>query len=171
MKSIMVLSLICSLIALNSNCADENRFIYYSNNFPWYVFYDSTNESGCDIVEIGGIKYGFIDKLEKTTLNDTISKSKNGILFYKKNNLVYYNYELKKEFKLSKVKYKSSFKAKRAKIFDTYAFFKIKEYSLAIEKKREVYEIANKDFEELESNHFNDCSQFKFEEFLLTINK
>lgn len=166
MKSIVFFFIVCNFINLNSNNVKDDKSIYYSKNFPWYVFYDSTNSNDCDIIELGGIKYGFIDKLEKVNKKDTISKSKNGILFYKKKCLVYYNYELKKEFKFNKVKYKSSFKDKRSKIFDTYAFFKIKDYSLNKEKEKEIYKIVNNDFEELESNKIKNCSSFKFEVFL-----
>lgn len=141
----------------------NDRYIYHSNEFPWYIFYDSNN-TNCDIVEIGGVKYGVIDRLEKINLNDTISKSKNGILYYQNKKLIYYSYELKKKFKLKKTKYTSSFKEKRYKIFNTYAHFIIRNFNLSEEEKTKIYDKATKDFIILEKGQLDCSHSFMFEE-------
>ncbi len=171
MKSIAFFCIIYNFVNLinhNNNIVDKS--LYYSTSFPWYIFYDPTNNKNCDIIEIGGIKYGFIDKLNKVNRNDTISRSTHGVLYKKKKILLYYNYELKKEFKLNNVKYKPSFSAKRSKIFNTYAFSEVKKYALQDADRSQVYEIITDDFEAFENNKNKNCSPFDFETFLQKLN-
>ena len=166
MKLLFFIFFIFNVINIDSFGMKENKSLYYSNDFPWYIFYNPKGNVNCDIVEIGGVKYGFIDRLIKTNHKDTISKSKNGALFYKKENLFYYSYDLKREFKLNKVGYKFSFTSKRKKIFTTYAFLKIKGNSLSEVNKGKIYKMIEKDFEDLEKNEKIECNEFSFETFL-----
>ncbi|MCW1147555.1 hypothetical protein [Flavobacterium lacisediminis] len=166
MKLIVLVVFIFSFLKNDSFLIKEKKSLYYSNDFPWYVFYNPKNNINCDIVEIGGIKYGFIDKLIKINDKDTISKSKEGVLFYKNEDLFYFNYKLDKEFKLKKIGYKSSFTGKRKKIFTTYAFLKIKEHSLSDENKGKIYKMIDKDFEDLVKSDIIECNEFRFEKFL-----
>lgn len=164
----MRLIFLSMLLTIYSNRAEKNedRFIYQSNKFPWYIFYDSNN-GDCDFIEIGGIKYGYIDKLIKVNQKDTISKSEKGILFYKNKKLCYYSKDLKKEFLLEKVNYKDSFKDKRFKIFDTYAFLKGKSFLLTEKQNKDFYNIVKSDFEIFEGANKRKCKSFNFEDFLI----
>lgn len=170
MKIFIFIIIFFSVTKIDSYLIEENESIYYSNCFPWYIFYNPKNNTNCDIVEIGGVKYGFIDKLIKINDKDTISKSEKGALFYKNGVLFYYNYELKKEFKFKKVRYKSSFTSKRKKIFTSYAFMKIKEHSLNEDNKLNIYKLINIDFEDLIKKDKIECNEFRFEIFLNNLN-
>lgn len=158
------------LLTICSNRAKkkEERFIYQSNKFPWYIFYDANNDD-CDFIEIGGVKYGYIDKLTKLNQKDTISKSEKGMLFYKNKKMFYYNNELKQEFLLEKVNYKGSFKDKRFKIFDTYAFFKGKSLLLNEKQNKDFYNIVKSDFKVFEGTNKHGCENFNFEDFLISL--
>jgi hypothetical protein len=171
MKSTILINFTLLLFYLNFYSKKADRHIYYAGDFPWYIFYDASKNENCDIVEIGGIKYGFIDKLKKTNKNDTISISKHGVLFKKNKNLYYHNYNLEKNFKLKRVNYKSSFKEKRFKIFSTNTYLKIKSHSLSQESKKKIYETSNKDFEDFEKNESNLCEPFNFEILLEELSK
>ena len=166
MKTIFLFVFVFFFISTHEVKKQDTKFIYYCTKFPWYVFFDSNNVD-CNYVEIGGIKYGFIDKLTKINSNDTISKSKIGILFYKNKELFYYNKVLKQEFLLKKVNYKFSFSSKRYKIFNTNAFYKSQSYLLNEKLKKDFYNIVKSDFEYFESNKMSNCVNFNFENFLI----
>jgi hypothetical protein len=172
MKSNFIILFIIYIFITNLSFLKNNqkrREIYYDSSFPWYVFYDSNN-SKCDIVEIGGVKYGFIDRLKKVNNKDTISKSKYGILFNKNNEFIYLNFELNKEFNLKKVVYKPNHKSKRDKIFSTYSYIKIRNKDhITKENKSLAFKIASKDFEYFENNKLNSCEKFDFELYLDSI--
>lgn len=96
--------------------------IYEGKKGLWYAYYDSSKTK--IIIEIGGIKYGNYDYLEKRDISDDniIACSSSAILYKKKGKLYYSNSELNIELRLKKKEYDSKIDYKRNKIFETYAF-------------------------------------------------
>ncbi len=95
--------------------------IYVGKSFPWKVFYDPGKLQ--PVVEIGGIKYGYLDRLQRE--NETLAKSEIGELYTKGGDLYYKNTVLKINAKLKKIDYSSEIDNQRLKIFEINAFNEI----------------------------------------------
>jgi hypothetical protein len=79
------------------------------------------------IVEIGGIKYGYYDILEKPHYNNDniIAENKHSVLYKKNNDIYYKNNTIKINIKLKKQDYTDKIDYKRLQIFEINAFFQI----------------------------------------------
>ncbi|NDW13671.1 hypothetical protein D0T50_12330 [Bacteroides sp. 214] len=97
--------------------------IYFGKKGLWYIYLDSRKE--VKVVEVGGIKYGFLDMLNNTERNDTIASSKVGLLLLENGNYRYINKELKIDIELKKYAYTEKMDANRYKIFSIDAFTQI----------------------------------------------
>lgn len=88
--------LILSMVLLSSNCYKDE--IYVGKSFSWKVYFDPNKST--PVVEIGGIKYGYLDRLQRE--NETLAKSETGKLYTKRGDLYYKNTALKIDICLRK---------------------------------------------------------------------
>jgi len=106
------------ILSLNSQI-DE---IYVGKSFSWKVYHDPKKVH--PIVEIGGIKYGYLDHLHRAE-NETHAKSEVGELYTKRGNIYYKNTALNIDIKLKKKCYSSEIDNQRLKVFEINAFNEI----------------------------------------------
>lgn len=107
------------MVLFSSNCQIDE--IYFGKSFTWKVYYDPNKIH--PVVEIGGIKYGCLDSLQR--VNETLAKSESGELYTKGDDLFYKNTALKIDVKLKKKPYSADIDYQRLKIFEINAFNEI----------------------------------------------
>ena len=95
--------------------------IYVGKSFLWKVYFDPNKAN--PVIEIGGIKYGYLDYLKRES--KTLAKSEVGQLYNKGDNLYYKNETLKINIKLKRKQYSPEIDYQRHKLFEINAFNEI----------------------------------------------
>lgn len=117
----MVKSFLAIFLMVLLSYNNQLEEIYIGKSFSWKVYYDPTKSQ--PIVEISGIKYGYLDHLQRE--NETLAKSEIGELYIRGDDMYYKNAALKINVKLKKKSYSSEIDNQRLKVFEINAFNEI----------------------------------------------
>ncbi len=121
-----------AFLGLNMQTEEPNiEKIYVGKTFKWTVYFDANKVP--KVVEVGGIKFGYLDYLK------SVDKNK-GELYHKNGKLHYKNESLNINVKLEQKKYTSKIDNQRLKIFETNAFAEVSKLKDSLDVKNYMFD-------------------------------